>query len=183
MQLESLVFVTSNLGKLREAEDVLGRKLEHRALDLPEVQSLSLEEVVHHKAAAASRRLAVPVLVEDTSLEISGMNGFPGPLVRWMLASVGATGIARMAAAFDDPRSTVRCLTCATDGSHEVNGLGIVHGRIARAPRGAGGFGWDCVFIPDDGDGRTFAEMRAEEKNAVSHRRRALEALGAQLDR
>ena len=50
MRLDDLVFVTSNLGKLREAEEVLGHKLDHRALDLVEVQSLSLDEVVRHKA-------------------------------------------------------------------------------------------------------------------------------------
>ena len=72
MRLDELVFVTSNLGKLREAEAVLGCKLNHRALDIDEVQSLDLEEVVRHKAASAYGRLGSPVLVEDTSLELAG---------------------------------------------------------------------------------------------------------------
>jgi XTP/dITP diphosphohydrolase len=58
---------------------------------------------------------------------------------------------------------------------------GWVDGLIADAPRGTGGFGYDAVFVPDDGDGRTFAEMTATEKAAVSHRGRALRALKAQL--
>jgi XTP/dITP diphosphohydrolase len=177
MQLDDLVFVTSNLGKLREAEEVLGIKLEHRALDLKELQSLSLEEVVRDKARAAHRRLGVPVLVEDTSLELVGMQGFPGPLVRWMLTSVGPSGICRMARAFAESGAVVRCIACATDGGDEVVGVGEVEGAISRTPRGRRGFGWDSTFIPADGDGRTYAEMEDAEKNAISHRRRAFEAL------
>ena len=180
MRLENLTFVTSNLGKLREAEAVLGVALEHRALDLPEIQSLDLEEVVRCKAMAALERMARPILIEDTSLELGGMNGFPGPLVRWLLASVGPEGICRIADAFEDRRAVVRCLTCAADGSDEALGLGVVEGRIARRPRGKQGFGWDCVFLPD-GQDKTYAEMTDSAKNSISHRRRALEALKQSL--
>jgi non-canonical purine NTP pyrophosphatase (RdgB/HAM1 family) len=181
MRLTELVFVTSNLGKLREAEAVLGCKLNHRALDIEEVQSLDLEEVVRHKAASAHGRLGSPVLVEDTSLELAGLGGFPGPLVRWLLATVGPAGICRIAHSFDDPRATVRCVACATDGTAEVIGNGVVHGVIAEAARGRRGFGWDSTFIPDDGGGRTYAEMEEADKNAISHRRRAFEALREEL--
>jgi len=177
MKLEELVFVTSNLGKLEEAEAVLGVSLEHRALDLPEIQSLDLEEVIHFKVQAAQKRVSRPILVEDTSLELSGMGGFPGPLVRWLLAAVGAEGICRLALAFGDRRARVRCLACAAAGSEEILGLGVVEGKIAGSPRGTRGFGWDSVFIPDGGGGRTYAELPPEEKNRISHRRRALSAL------
>ncbi len=183
MRLDDLVFVTSNLGKLREAEEVLGTKLVHRALDLSEVQSLDLGEVVRDKARTAFARLGQPVLVEDTSLELQGLGGFPGPLVRWLLATVGPGGISRIVAAFDDRRAVVRCMACACDGVEEAVGVGVVHGTIAEAPRGRQGFGWDSVFMPQDGGGRTYGEMPQEEKNAISHRRRALEALKAQLQR
>jgi len=177
MKLTDLVFVTSNLGKLREAEEVLGVKLDHRALDLVEVQSLNLEEVVRSKAASAYERLRVPVLVEDTSLELTGLGGFPGPLVRWLLASVGPAGICRLAHAFADPRATVRCMACASDGAGEVVGLGVVRGIIGEKPRGRTGFGWDSAFVPDGHDGRTYAEMDEAEKNAISHRHKAMVAL------
>ena len=183
MRIENLVFVTSNLGKLEEAGEVLGFRLRHHALDVHEIQSLDLEEVVRHKARSAYERLACPVLVEDTSLELAGLGGFPGPLIRWMLSTVGPAGIARIAHAFADPRATARCLACAVDGSEEVLGLGEVRGVIAPAPRGRRGFGWDSVFIPDGGGGRTYAEMAPAEKNAISHRRKALEALRKQLAR
>lgn len=181
MRLDELVFVTSNEGKLREAAALLGRELERCALDLPEIQSLDLREVVRDKAAAACSRLGRPVLVEDTALELAGLGGFPGPLVRWLLASVGAAGIARIAQAFGDPRATARCLLCASDGETEVFGEGVVEGRIAAAPRGRQGFGWDSVFVPEGAGGRSFGEMSDDDKNAISHRRRAFDALRAAL--
>ncbi len=177
MRLDDLVFVTGNLDKLREAQEVLGVALSHRALDLEEIQSLDLDEIVRHKAAAAQRRLEAPVMVEDTSLELAALGGFPGPLVRWLLASVGPEGICRIVSCFGEARATVRCIACASDGVSEELGVGVVTGRIAAAPRGRRGFGWDSTFVPDDGDGRTYGEMEPAEKNAISHRRRAFEAL------
>jgi len=177
VDLDRLVFVTSNLGKLREAEAVLGRTLDHSPLDVAEIQSLDIGEVVRHKGEAAHRQLGIPVLVEDTGLELAGLGGFPGPLIRWMLTSVGPSGICRIARCFDDPSATVRCVALATDGSGEVTGTGVVEGRIVPEPRGDGGFGWDSVFAPDGYGGRTYGEMSEEEKNAISHRRRAFEAL------
>ena len=177
MRLGDLVFVTSNLGKLREAEAVLGRSLDHRELDLPEVQTLDLAEVVCAKARKAWEHLGRPVLVEDTGLELAALGGFPGPLVRWMLASIGPQGICRIASCFGDAGATARCLVCATDGSSEVFGEGVVEGSIASRPRGGGGFGWDSAFEPSDGGGRTYGEMSEDEKNLISHRRKAFIAL------
>ena len=177
MDLDRLVFVTSNLGKLGEAEAVLGRTLEHRPLDLEEIQSLDIEEVVRHKGEAAYRQLRIPVLVEDTALELAGLDGFPGPLIRWLLSSVGPSGICHIARCFDDPLATVRCVALATDGRVEIMGTGVVEGRIVSEPRGDGGFGWDSVFAPEGHGGRTYGEMSGEEKNSISHRKRAFEAL------
>jgi len=174
VRFEHLVFVTSNVGKLREAEAVLGTPLEHHALDLDELQSLDLEEVVRHKAAAAFERLGRPVLVEDTGLGLAGLGGFPGPLVKFLLACVGPEGICALARCFGDDAATARCVACATNGERTVLGVGAVPGRIATAPRGRLGFGWDSVFVPDAGDGRTYAEMDENHKNAISHRRLAL---------
>ena len=183
MNLERLVFVTSNLDKLREAEAVLGLQLAHRALDLEEIQSLSLEAVVRHKARSAKTRIEGPVLVEDTALELEGMDGFPGPLIRWLLAAVGPGGICKLAGAFAERRAVVRCMACAADGSEELIGVGVVEGQIAAHPRGHRGFGWDSVFIPSGGQGKTYAEMETAEKNRISHRRLALEDLRKALGR
>lgn len=177
MNLDRLVFVTSNLGKLEEAEAVLGRSLDHRGVDIHEIQSLDVEEVVRHKGAAACELLGRPVLVEDTALELAGLGGYPGPLIRWLLDSVGPAGLSRLAACFDDPVATVRCVALATDGNEFVAGTGVVTGRIVPEPRGSGGFGWDSVFAPDGHGGRTYGEMTREEKNTISHRKKAFEAL------
>jgi non-canonical purine NTP pyrophosphatase (RdgB/HAM1 family) len=177
MRLDDLVFVTSNIGKLREAEGVLGRRLDHSELDLPDIQTLDLHQIVRGKAKSAWEILRRPVLVEDTSLELAGLGGFPGPLVRWMLSSVGPEGICRIAGCFEDARTTARCLTCATDGVNEIFGEGVVEGNIAPSPRGDRGFGWDSVFMPADAGGRTYGEMSEEEKNLISHRYKAFVAL------
>lgn len=177
MRLTDLVFVTSNVNKIREAQAVLGVELARADLDLDEIQSLSVEEVVRRKALLAHERLGRPVLAEDTALELAGLGGFPGPLVRWLLTSVGPAGIARLTHAFDDTRATARCVVCATDGAAQVLAEGLVPGSIAPEPRGESGFGWDSVFVPDEGRGLTYAEMTPDAKNAVSHRRRAFLAL------
>jgi non-canonical purine NTP pyrophosphatase (RdgB/HAM1 family) len=183
VNLDRLVFVTSNEGKRREAEAVLGISLEHTGLDLLEPQSLDIHEIVRFKAAAAFDAIGAPVLVEDTGLELLGLGGFPGPLIRWLLASVGPDGICRAAHAFGDPRAVVRCVACATDGRAESIGEGVVAGTITPEPRGTGGFGWDSVFAPDDGGGRTYGEMEEDEKNTISHRRKAFVALREALNR
>jgi non-canonical purine NTP pyrophosphatase (RdgB/HAM1 family) len=144
---------------------------------LPEVQTLDLAEVVRGKASMAYERLGRPVLVEDTALELAGLGGFPGPLIRWLLASVGPEGICRIASCFGEAGATARCLVCATDGSEEIVGEGVVEGAIAPEPRGQGGFGWDSAFVPSDGGGHTYGEMSEDEKNLISHRRRAFVAL------
>ena len=181
MRLGDLVFVTSNTGKLREAEAVLGCRLDHRGLDLPELQTLDLREIVRDKARSAWTQLRRPVLVEDTGLELAALGGFPGPLVKWLLSSVGPEGICRIARCFDSDGATARCLVCAFDGGIEMFGEGVVEGSVAPSPRGEGGFGWDSAFAPADHDGRTYGEMREDEKNLISHRYKAFVALRDEL--
>jgi XTP/dITP diphosphohydrolase len=78
--------------------------------------------------------------------------------------------------AFPDRTATAVCVVACFDGRDLGVGRGEVRGTIAGAPRGSGGFGWDRLFVPE-GDTRTFAEMPPAEKDRVSHRRRAWEAL------
>ena len=80
-----------------------------------------------------------------------------------------------------DRRARFRTVAMVVGPALEVVAEGTCEGRIATEPRGAGGFGYDPVFVPDDGDGRTFAEMSAAEKHAISHRGRAFAALAAKL--
>ena len=174
--LDGLVFLTSNPGKAREASALLGRAIPARPLELPEIQSLAFREVVVAKALAAAERLGVPVLVEDSGLALPAWKGYPGPLTKYAVGAVGEAGFARLAHAWGDARAeAVSTLGLAWPGAKPedvVVAEGRVPGALAPEPRGANGFGWDVVFVPD-GEARTFAEMSAEEKNARSHRARA----------
>ena len=80
-----------------------------------------------------------------------------------------------------DRRARFRTVAYVATGRRAIVAEGVCEGTIAEEPRGEGGFGYDPVFVPTEGDGRTFAEMAAEEKHAISHRGRAFRALAAAL--
>lgn len=175
------MLVTGNAGKLAEARRLAGRDIEAIALDLPEIQSLDLEEVVGEKAAAAFARVGRALVVEETGLELAALNGFPGPLVRWMLEAVGAEGIARVGLALGDARARAVCVLAWTDGARRILGRGAVAGELVLPARGGRGFGWDPVFRPE-GESRTCGELTDLEKDAVAHRGRAWRDLLSKLD-
>jgi non-canonical purine NTP pyrophosphatase (RdgB/HAM1 family) len=174
-----LVFVTSRAEKALEAAR-LGFEIERLDLDLPEPQALDPSDVVAAKARAAYAALARPVLVEDSGLAVRAWGGFPGALVKWLEKSAGVAGLARMLDAFPDRAATAVCAIAYCDGGEVVTARGETAGTIAAAPRGAGGFGWDAIFLPEGSD-RTFAEMAPAEKDRVSHRRRAWELMAPRL--
>ena len=174
--LDGATLVTGNPNKLAEARRLCGHDLRAARMDLPEIQSLDLAEVLTAKAEEAYRRLGRPVIVEETGLELTAMNGFPGPLVKWMLDAVGAGGVARAALAFGDPGARAHCMLLYWDGERRLEAEGETRGRLVLPPRGEAGFGWDPVFQPD-GESRTYGEMTAEEKDAIGHRGRAWRAL------
>ncbi len=180
--LPPFVLVTGNLDKLREVERILGVRAEHAAIDLPELQSLDLLEVLRGKGEQAWRQLRRPLVVEETGLELPALGGFPGPLVKWMLQAVGAAGIARTAHALGDPRATARCALLYRDAERTVIAEGALHGHLERQPRGGGGFGWDPVFVPA-GLQRTCGELGPEKKDEIGHRGRAWRQLRRELAR
>ncbi len=179
--LSGLTFVTSSEHKHREAQAILGVELVRVALDLPEPQGLDVVAVARTKSRLAYQTLRRPVLVEDTSLELAALGGFPGPLIRWLLESAGVAAIPRILDAFPTRAARARCVALVWDGERELVGIGAVDGEIAAAPRGESGFGWDVVFIPEWGCGRVYAEMQPDEKNSRSHRALAFRALAKQL--
>ncbi len=164
--------VTGNRNKLIEAERILGVKLECDPVDLPEIQSLDIFEVLRAKGEEAFRRLSRPVVVEETGFELAAMGGFPGPLVKWMLDAVGPAGIARTAHALGDTRATARCALIYLDGESERVAEGETRGELVLEPRGDGGFGWDPVFVPE-GRSETYAELESELKDRLGHRGKA----------
>jgi XTP/dITP diphosphohydrolase len=150
------------------------------------------------KAVALAEATGEAALADDSGLEVDALGGAPGvrsaryagddasdpenlALLLAELDRVGASGAAGRRARF---RCTIVLRVPSDDGSggwDEVVADGVVEGAIAGGPRGDGGFGYDPVFVPDDGDGRTFAQMDGAEKHAISHRGRALRTLADRL--
>ncbi len=174
--MKSLTFITSNESKVAQVKQYLDIPLQHRAIDLPEIQSLDLHEVVTAKAKAAFEIIQTPVLVEDTSLEFLALGTLPGPFIRWFMAELGVNGLCRLLDAYDN--RTARASVCF--GLYDGNDIHFfeseVAGSIAKTPRGGNGFGWDPIFIPE-GQDKTWAEMTSEEQLATAVRRPALQKL------
>ena len=186
-----LVAATANPHKLAEIAAILGSAVEllPRPTDLGEVveDGDTLEANARLKAVAVCGHTGRAAVADDTGLEVAALGGGPGVRsARYagehaddadnrtrLLAEL--QGVADRSARF----RTV-AVVAFPDG-RELLAEGMTTGTIASEPRGDGGFGYDPVFVPNGGDGRTFAEMSADEKNAVSHRGRAFRALAAQL--
>jgi XTP/dITP diphosphohydrolase len=140
----------------------------------------TFEENALAKARDAYAATGLPSVADDSGLEVAALNGMPGVLsARWSGAH-GDDGantallLAQMRDVPDPRRGAAFVSACAlVSGSGEVVVRGEWRGAIARQPRGAGGFGYDPVFVADSG-GRTAAELSPDEKDAVSHRGRAL---------
>ena len=171
----SFVLVTGNANKVLEAERIVGRSLRNVPLDLPEIQSLDLLEVLEAKAREAFSRLGEPVVVEETGLFLDAMNGFPGPLVKWMLEAVGPVGIARACHALGDRGAQARCALAFFDGRRLETAVGETRGELVTEPAGEHGFGWDPVFVPEHCE-LTYAQLTPEQKDRFGHRGRAWRA-------
>ncbi len=191
-----LVVATENPGKLREIALALGQAgVEVLGLDAiaerapVDESGETFAENARIKAEAWSRRTALPVLADDSGLEVDALGGDPG--VR--SARYGGPGLddagrtrlvlARLAAVRDPARRTARfrcVLAIARAGRTLATFEGSVDGRIADEPRGANGFGYDPIFFHPP-SGRTTAELTPAEKQRISHRGQALERLVAAL--
>ncbi len=168
-----IVFATSNPGKAREARHILGKGLRISRLELDEIQSMYTAEVAKHKAREAYRIIGRPVFVEDTGLHIKSLNGFPGPLVKWALRGMGYEGICRAVGRGRDRGAYAETCVALCDGKRVRSFTARIYGTVPLRPVGSGGFGWDCIFVPN-GHKRTFAQMDLQEKSAISMRGRAL---------
>ena len=174
-------YVTGNPGKVREVREYLDDPVEQVEYDYAEVQSDSLVEIAGRGAREAHEAVGEPVLVDDAGLFVDAFDGFPGPYSSYVEDTVGVEGVWRLAEAEtseDDRRASFRIALVYCDAGtveNESDGVRVFEGRVTGrlvAPRGGGGFGYDPIF---EYNGRTMAEMGADEKNAISHRGRALE--------
>jgi XTP/dITP diphosphohydrolase len=180
-----LLLATGNAHKVAEVQDILGAAFEVEARGTgAEETGTTFEENALIKARALAADSGELAVADDSGIEIDHLGGEPGVhSARW--TSQG-DWIPRVLRELDGVPADERgcryvCAAAAVwpDG-REVVVRGTVEGRIVDAPRGAGGFGYDPLVAPLEGDGRTFAEMTAAEKHAISHRSRAFTEL-AQL--
>mmetsp|Transcript_21641 Transcript_21641/g.50480 ORF Transcript_21641/g.50480 Transcript_21641/m.50480 type:complete len:195 (-) Transcript_21641:95-679(-) len=118
----------------------------------------------------------------DTCLCYHALNGLPGPYIKWFLDTIGHDGLNKLLAGYEDKSAYAQCTfaLCAGPGCDVRVFVGRTEGKIVPA-RGPLDFGWDPVFEPKEGGGRTYAEMPKAEKNAISHRGRSLAELRAWL--
>jgi XTP/dITP diphosphohydrolase len=183
----TVVCASANPDKVAEIRDLLDGAVEllPRPPDLPDVveDADTLEGNARLKATAVAASTGQPAVADDTGLEVAALGGAPG---------VRTSRYAGEDASYADNRSKLlRELGGSTDrralfrtvaivvwpDGREVVAEGVCDGTIAPAERGERGFGYDPVFVPVDGDGRTFAEMSEADKHALSHRGRAFRAL------
>ncbi len=190
----TLVVASANPNKVSELVDLLGDRFEvlPRPFDAPE--TIEDEDTLEGNAIKKASEIAVftgrPALADDTGLFVAALDGRPG-VYSARYAGENATyqdNVAKLLAELgqlEDPDRVAEFRTVIAlilpDGTG-VTGEGSVRGVILQAPRGANGFGYDPVFQPDEGEGRTFAEMTSEEKQEMSHRGRALASLELALE-
>ena len=199
-----LHYVTTNPGKLHEARQYLGDEtITDYDYDYTEIQSESLAAIAAEGAREAYREVGAPVVVDDSGLFIESFEGFPGPYSSYVEDKLGIETVWALAQTVEDRAASFRCVMAYCDGEpfdaspdpinredraaaaagdsaaamdDDTDALpvklfvGSVRGTIVE-PRGDGGFGYDPIF---EHDGSTFAELSSEEKNALSHRGRAL---------
>lgn len=190
--MTTFVLATANPDKAREIVDVLaeaapGLELVARPSEVPDVDETgeTLEDNARMKAVALCSATDLPAVADDTGLHVDALGGAPGVHTA-RYAGEDATYAANVAKLLDEldalplEERGARFATVAVarwpDGL-EVAALGEVEGVITTAARGEHGFGYDPVFVPLEGDGRTFAEMTSEEKHELSHRARAFRTL------
>jgi XTP/dITP diphosphohydrolase len=173
---------TSSDHKYMEAREVLaeyGVELERLSIDRVEIQADDPELIAEYSLKVLD--VDVPILVEDAGLYIDKYYGFPGPYSSYALRTIDNEGILKLLEGETERGARYLSAVAFRDGDASVSFTGEVAGRIAMEMRGTNGFGYDPIFIPDEGDGRTFGEMSASEKARISHRARAFRKLGEWL--
>lgn len=192
---KEIVFATNNANKLQEVREIVGSDCRVLSLadigchdDIPETAD-TIEGNALLKARWVKERYGYDCFADDTGLEVDALGGAPGVRSARYAAQEGGADhdsqanmrlLLRHMEENTDRRARFRTVMALILGGEEHLYEGKVEGTITEGPRGNDGFGYDPVFLPQ-GESRTFAEMSADEKNSLSHRRRALDAMLAAL--
>lgn len=171
--MKKFSFVTTNAHKVSEARALLRGIAQVEQVDMtyPELQD-ELEVVASFGAGFSAATLRREVMVEDSGIFIDALGGFPGPYSSYVFKKVGNEGILKLMLGVKKRDAVFKSAVafCRPD-SAPIIFTGMVRGKIAKELRGSGGFGYDPIFLYK---GRTFGEVSAADKNAVSHRGKAL---------
>lgn len=173
---------TSSDHKYAEAKEVLseyGIELERLNIERVEIQADDPELIAEYSLKVLEAD--IPLLIEDAGLYIDKYYGFPGPYSSYALRTINNEGILKLME--DDEERGAKYLSAVAyrDGDTSITFRGEVRGFIGHEEKGTNGFGYDPIFIPEEGDGRTFGEMNAAEKAHISHRARAFRKLAEWL--
>lgn len=177
---QSVLYVTSNKHKFNEAQSILtqaGIVIEQYPHRPREIQSDSIEEIAQNNCERVRKEVHRPIIVEDAGMFIHHLKGFPGPYSSYVLRTIGNQGILKLMKDVNNRAAIFRsAVAFATPSQPCIIFLGETHGHISQRTRGTH-WGFDPVFIPEEGDGSTYAELKEEEKNRLSHRAKALAKL------
>ena len=183
-----LLLATGNAHKVAEVQSILGEPwlVVGRGPGVEETGS-TFEENALLKARAVAASAGDMAIADDSGIEIDALGGAPGVRsARWADEGDWILKVLRELAGVPEAGRGCRYVCAASavwpvPHAREFVVRGVVEGRVAEAPRGTGGFGYDPIMVPTEGDGRTFAEMSEAEKHALSHRGRAFRRLALHL--
>lgn len=173
-------FATKNKGKFLEAARIAKSfriNLRHLNLEKEEIQASRLSDIASFAALEAAKTTNRSVVADDSGFFVKALHGFPGPYSSYVYDTIGLQGILKIMRGVTSRTAYFQAAVayCAPR-HHPVCFTGIVNGTVTRRPKGTQGFGYDPIFVPSEGDGRTFAQMDIDEKNLLSHRARAFTA-------
>jgi non-canonical purine NTP pyrophosphatase (RdgB/HAM1 family) len=174
------LFVTGNHHKAEHMQKLLHLPIDHRKLDLDEIQSKNSEEVIEHKVRQAYSIARRPVFVDDFSFWFDELNGLPGPFIKYFIQEDGALEkLCRLADGLASRRVTARAYFGYYDGSQLKIIYGELKGEITMHPQGSADYaiGTDFVFAVDGWGGRTRGELTQSEYEEVYSEVRAISAM------
>lgn len=185
--MKKLVFVTNNAHKLSEAKAILNNKVEICSLkeigcfDEIEETGTTLNENAEIKANYVYSRFNFDTFADDTGLEVEALNGAPGVYSARYAGEDGNSekNIQKLLTELngkENRKAQFRTVIALIENGEKHFFEGIIKGKIIEEKKGNGGFGYDSVFIPEGYD-KTFAELKQEIKNSISHRAKAMQLL------
>jgi len=183
-----LLFATNNAHKVAEVRQILSGSgievltLSDAGLDLdPPETGTTFEANALQKAHFVHARVGIPVMADDSGIEVDALDGAPGVHSKRFSPQATAESNNRLLLeklkGRTDRGARFRCVLAVVGLGPDATVSGSCEGQIARSQSGTGGFGYDPLFLPEEVPGRSMAELSADEKNAISHRGRAFAEL------